>query len=218
MFRAILWTQWKWLRLIIFVGGVALFSMPIVMLWNFSDPGMDRWRVTSLLHVMQAGSVLYGMIAAFAGLVMAAGSWSYDMKGKHVYALSLPVPRWHYVLLRFGAGALLLLIPAGMLYIGSLAATSTAVIPLGLHAYPFALAIRFLLASFLAYAIVFALTALPSRTVITACGALAALLLLDAFSHATPAPLNITEALIAVFVKGLGFMDIFAARWMLIDV
>lgn len=218
MFRAILWTQWKWLRLYVLIGAVGLFAMPVFSVWNFSDPDVDRWRVNTLLSTMQLTSVFYALFAALAGLLIAAGSWQFDLRGKHVYALSLPVQRWHYVLLRFGAGALLLIIPAAFLYAGAITAIASAYIPLGLQAYPLVLSLRFLLASFLVYAVVFAMTALPNRLVTGVMVGFGALMLIDALFAGAGMPLHIYETLGGLFVKELGFFDVFLARWTLIDV
>ena len=218
MFRAILWTQWKWLRLFILVGSVGLFALPIFSVWNFSDPDADRWRVESLLSTMQLISVFYALFAALAGLLIAAGSWQFDLRGKHVYALSLPIPRWHYVLLRFAAGTLLLLVPAAFVYAGATSAVASASIPLGLHGYPLMLALRFLLASFLVYGVVFAMTALPPRLVTGVAIGLGALMIIDLLFAGAGRPLFIYTSLSEIFVKDLGFFDVFIGRWMLIDV
>src|SRR5207247_2566146 len=64
-----------------------------------------------LLQAVQSWGTLYPVLAAALGLLVAIATWAPDHRGRHVHALSLPLPRWRYVLLRFGAGAALLAAP-----------------------------------------------------------------------------------------------------------
>src|SRR5205823_857995 len=107
---------------------------------------------------------LYPVLAAALGLLVAIATWAPDHRGRHVHALSLPLPRWRYVLLRFGAGATLLAAPIVAVSAGALLATWSATIPAGLQGYPGALAIRFALAVLVAYAVFFAVSAGTART------------------------------------------------------
>ena len=78
---------------------------------------------------------------------------------KHVYALSLPLARWEYALLKFAAGVTLVLIPVVALLAGTLLGLAGLDVPDGLHAYPFAFTFRFMLAVLIAYAAAFAAAA-----------------------------------------------------------
>ena len=118
MFRMILSTQWKWSRLAVVLGAVAAFALPVLSVGQFGGTGPSRWEVQAMLGSIQAWGVLYPVLAIVLGVSVAALAWTYDHRGRHVYALSLPVPRWHYVLLRFGAGAVLLAGPVIALWAG----------------------------------------------------------------------------------------------------
>jgi hypothetical protein len=128
------------------------------------------------------------------------------------------VPRWNYVLLRFGAGALLLLAPVVALWAGALVATSAAAIPPGLQAYPSVLALRFALAVLVAYAVLFAASSATARTAGYVLGALGALILLEVLLAVAEVDVSILgPALLRVFLWP-GPLEIFTGRWMLIDV
>ncbi|RDJ93095.1 DUF2867 domain-containing protein, partial [Lacticaseibacillus rhamnosus] len=64
-----------------------------------------------LLGAMQAWGVLYPVLAAALGLLVAIATWAPAHRGRPVHALSLPLPRGRYVLLRFAAGLVLLVPP-----------------------------------------------------------------------------------------------------------
>src|SRR5207302_4981535 len=103
-------------------------------------------------------------LAAALGLLVAISTWAPDHRGRHVHALSLPLPRWRYVLLRFGSGATLLAAPIAAVTIGAVLATAVATLPPGLQGYPASLALRFALAVLVAYAMFFAVSAGTART------------------------------------------------------
>src|SRR5947208_1470585 len=111
MFRVMLYSQWKWSRLIVLLGSVAGFALPLVSVHGAARADSSPLQAPELLHAVQSWGVLYPVLAATLGLLVAIASWTPDHRGRHVYALVLPVPRWRYVLLRFGAGALLLAAP-----------------------------------------------------------------------------------------------------------
>src|SRR5205814_3499155 len=102
MFRVILYTQWKWSRLIVVLGSVAGFALPIISLQGAARPDASPLTPGDLLHTVQSWGVLYPVLAATLGLLVALATWAPDHRGRHVHALVLPLPRWRYVLLRFG--------------------------------------------------------------------------------------------------------------------
>src|SRR2546421_516625 len=163
MFRVILYNQWKWSRLLVVLGSVAGFALPIVSLQGAARADASPLAPAELLRTVQSWGVLYPVLAATLGLLVAITTWTPDHRGRHVYALVLPVPRWRYVLLRFGAGALLLAAPITAVLVGALVATSSAAIPAGLQGYPVALAVRFALAVLVAFAGFFAVSAATAR-------------------------------------------------------
>src|SRR5881275_3174948 len=136
MFRVILYTQWKWSRLIVVLGSVAGFALPIISLQGAARPDASPLTPGDLLHTVQSWGVLYPVLAATLGLLVALATWAPDHRGRHVHALVLPLPRWRYVLLRFGAGMVLLAAPIVAVLAGALLATWTATIPVGLQGYP----------------------------------------------------------------------------------
>lgn len=218
MFRTILYTQWKWSRLVVVLGAVAAFGLPVLSIGQFGRDQASRWEVSEMLASIQAWGVLYPVLAAFLALLIAALAWAPDHRGRHVYALSLPVPRWHYVLLRFGAGAVLLVVPVLALWAGTLVAAGAATIPAGLHAYPTTLALRFALAVLLAYAVLFAVSSGTARTAGYILAALAALVVVEMLASVAEVNVHVLgPALLRIFVWP-GPLEVFTGRWMLIDV
>src|SRR2546425_11133922 len=142
MFRVMLYSQWKWSRLIVALGSLAAFALPIVSVKGAARADSNPLRAGELLQAVQAWGPLYPVLAAALGLLVAIATWAPDHRGRHVHALSLPLPRWRYVLLRFGAGGTLLAAPVIAVAAGALLATWSATIPAGLQGYPVALAIR----------------------------------------------------------------------------
>src|SRR5256885_6973350 len=164
MFRVMLYSQWKWTRLIVGVGSIAGFGVPLVSVQGAARADSNPLQAGELLQAVQSWGTLYPVLAAALGLPISIATWAPDHRGRHVHALSLPLPRWRYVLLRFGAGAALLAVPVFAVSAGALLATWSATIPAGLQGYPGALAIRFALAVLVAYAVFFAVSAGTGRT------------------------------------------------------
>jgi hypothetical protein len=135
-----------------------------------------------------------------------------------VYALSLPVPRWHYALQRFGAGVLLLAAPALALWLGALLASATATIPPGLQAYPGALAVRFTLALGVAYAVFFAITAGTTRTAGYVLAILGGIVVVQVLAIAAGFEVRLIPFVGDRLLLWPGPLEIFSGRWMLIDV
>src|SRR5437763_14922640 len=163
MFRVMLYSQWKWTRLIVALGSIAAFALPLVSVQGAARADSNPLQAGELLQAVQSWGTLYPVLAAALGLLGAIATWAPDHRGRHVHALSLPLPRWRYVLLRFGAGPTLLAAPVIAVSAGALLATWSATIPAGLQGYPVALAIRFALAVLVAYAVFFAVSAGTAR-------------------------------------------------------
>ena len=217
MFRSILYTQWKWARIALIVIAVAAIAVPIGSVRAIGGVVMPD-TVTEALNTMRVWSVLYTLLAANAGLILAISAWAADQRGHHVYALSLPVPRWHYVLMRFGAGLVLLLVPAVLLWIGAIIASSIVVLPAGLASYPGALALRWLLAAFVAYALFFAISSGTARTAGLVLGLLGGLVLADMMLALMDKPMVVIEFVFSRMFEWPGVFEVFTGRWMLIDV
>src|SRR6058998_4429916 len=135
MFRVLLYSQWKWTRLIVALGSIAAFALPIVSVQGAARADASPLQAGELLQAVQSWGTLYPVLAAALGLLVAITTWAPDHRGRHVHALSLPVPRWRYVALRFGAGTALLAAPIVAVVAGALLATWSATIPAGLQGY-----------------------------------------------------------------------------------
>lgn len=218
MFTQILWTHFKWSRAILAAFAVIAFATPSLA-WRIGDAG--DYGVPGAVAVMMGFSAV-GPILIFAaillGFLLVAHIWNMDGAAKHVYALSLPIPWKSYVTMRFGAGALSLLVPTAALWLGALLAISLVEVPASLNAYPGTLALRFLLGALLAYALSFLLQYLAGRR------APVVLLTLLVSGVAVPLALSLFgyEALVTsigrVLTEWPGPLAVFATEWRLIDV
>jgi hypothetical protein len=218
MFRAILYSQWKWSRLIVAVGTIAGFALPLVSLQGAARADRSPLEAEALLHAVQAWGVLYPLLAAALGLLVAIVTWAPDHRGRHIHALTLPLPRWRYVLLRFATGATVLAGPILGVTIGALIAVAAATLPPGLHGYPLALAVRFALAALVAYALFFAVSAGTARTAGIILGVIGAIVVVQVFASVANLELNLADHLQMVLTNWPGPLAVFTGRWMLIDV
>ena len=218
MFQQMLYTQWKWSRLLVVAGALAGFSIPLLSVRPLGDPAVAGSAITMVLSTVGAYGLLYPLLAGGAGLMLALTTWGPDHAGRHVYALTLPLPRWHYALLRFGAGAVLLGgVVAGVL-LGSLVAVASVELPAGLRAYPFALTLRFALAAFVAYGAFFAVTAGTNRTAGFILAGIGGLVLAQVMVSAAGSDVNFLLQVIARVFLWPGPLEVFTGRWMLVDV
>jgi ABC-type transport system involved in multi-copper enzyme maturation permease subunit len=196
----------------------AAFALPLLSARGATVVSSDYWLIQEMLTSLQGWGLVYPLLACVVGLLLALTTWSADHQGKHIYALSLPVPRWNYVLLRFGAGAMLLAAPALALWLGALVATAATTLPPGLRAYPTILALRFGLATFVAYGIFFAISAGTSKTAGYVLGAIGGLVLIQLGADALGLEVQILKPLLLRLVLWPGPFEIFTGRWMLFDV
>jgi len=214
MFRVILYSQWKWSRLIVALGAVAAFVLPILSIQGATA----SVRPGELLQTVQSWGVLYPALAATLAVLVAIMTWAPDHRGRHVHALSLPVPRWRYALLRFGAGLTLLATPVLALLAGAVLATRVAHIPPGLQGYPFALAVRFALAVGIGYSIFFAISAGTSRTAGVLLAVVATLIIAQVLASVANVNLDFATHAQILLLNWPGPLAVFTGRWMLIDV
>jgi hypothetical protein len=218
MFRVILYAQWKWSRLVVTLGTIAAFILPILSVQGASPLPASPMRAGEILTMVQAWGVLYPVLAAALGLLVAIATWAPDHRGRHVHALSLPLPRWRYVLLRFGAGLVLLAAPALAVLAGAVFATRFAAIPSGLQGYPVALAIRFGVAVLVAYAVFFAVSAGTTRTAGVILAAIGGVVVVQVLAGLANIHLDVLTPLQGALLLWPGPLAIFTGRWMLIDV
>jgi hypothetical protein len=218
MFRAILYSQWKWTRLIVVLGTAAGFALPIISLQGAASADRSPLQARELLGAVQSWGVLYPVLAAALGLLVAIATWAPDHRGRHVHALSLPLPRWRYALLRFAAGAVLLAGPMIAVLVGALVATATATVPPGLHGYPGALALRFALAVLVAYAVFFAVSAGTARTAGILLALVGGVVVVQVIASVANLDLDLVTTAQLAILNWPGPLAIFTGRWMLIDV
>jgi hypothetical protein len=216
MFKALLTVQWKWTRGIALLGLIFGFAIPLASVQFTSE---DAWGngVPYIVARMQEFGIVYALLAAGVGLAVALVAWSADHRGRHVYALSLPVNRSRYAAMRFGAGALFLLLPAAGVLLGSLLALAISNIPDGLHGYPISLTVRFLLASLVAYSIFFAVSSSTPRVAGYALMALALLIVTSSFLSAASINAHLLGHVGDFVFSEPGPLSVFTGRWMLID-
>jgi hypothetical protein len=218
MFRAILFTQWKWTRMPLALGMIAAFGLPLLSVQGTGWPGLTRYDAAWVLGAVMQWSPWYPALAAGLGLLLASTAWSADHRGRHVYALSLPVERWRFALLRFVAGGTLLAAPLVLFLAGATVAGAATHLPPGLHAYPLALTVRFALAALLAYAIFSAISAGTARFagyVLLLVGLVVGLHLVLAMADVHG---NVFGSLFDRLTVWPGPFEVFTGRWMLIDV
>lgn len=164
MFKQILHVQWRATAPVLGFLVLAAFALPLLSIQG-AGVADEALRIDRLLTLSRLWMPAYPGLAAAAGGLVGLMSWAWDHRVGHVYALSLPVPRARYALLKMAAGGVLLLVPVAALWIGSLIAASLADVPDVLRAYPNALTLRFLLASAITYATLFTLGSSTLRNV-----------------------------------------------------
>jgi hypothetical protein len=229
MASQILYMHWKAVRLGLLPLVIAAFGLPLLVVQGLGKPpGMNESFFTSfILGRIEFSFVFFPMLAGITAVTLGLSTWSWDHQGKHVYALSLPISRSRYALAKFGAGALLALLPTLALYGGGLVASASIELPSALHTYPLALAVRFLFTTVLVYALIFALAAGSIRTtVILLTGFILLLLtgdmLVDAYASLTNQPdlklFDFTLWLVDLLTTWPGPLQILAGNWSLIDV
>jgi hypothetical protein len=219
MYRALLRAQWPTTGPLLILMTLMAFAAPFiqftagVVVNSVGDPG----DAAMILSAQTAFAPLYPMLAWFLGLLMAATTWGDDTQGKHIYALSLPVPRWYYLLLRLSTGLTYLVIPAIALGIAALITASQVTLPPGLHAYPGGLMVRFALASALGFTVLFALGSANERSirigsiVVIALFAVTVILGIAGFDDGI-------QGFFRAVMSWPSIIDTFAGRWILFDV
>jgi hypothetical protein len=221
MYTQVLKAQWLAARLPVVLLAVLGFALPLLTVtYGGSLENAPTERVAQWLFASQKIGVLIPGLALLVGLLLGIGAWAADHAGKHVYALSLPVPRPMYVLLRFAAGATLLAAPVVALGIGSLVAALSVKLPSGIHAYPLQLTVRFALASLVCYAIFFAISIATRRAALAVLGVICGVVLADVLvsSLDLQAGAAVTGWLFNALTTWPGPLAILMGRWALFDV
>ena len=219
--------QWKATRWALVPFVLAGFGLPLVAMAHAEAasegsvfaPGWDA------IAAAQQWVPLFPVMAALLGVTIGLAAWAWDHRAGHVYALSLPLPRWRYALLKLGAGAAMLLVPVAAAWAGALLGALTTNVPEGLHAYPNAFGTRFLLASLIAYVTMFAFAAGTMKTAIRVLSAFLVFLIFgsllvgfveQAFGYEDLwTPIDVMNAALG---RWPGPFHVFGGNWMLIDV
>ena len=231
MFRSIFFLNWRAGRPAVTLLSCAVFIAPILavqgILLGPDVPVDGAVRARVLLEALESWTVVFPALALATGVLLGTAVWSWDHQEGHVYALTLPVERGRYVLMKMGSGLLLVLIPVALFLAGSWVATAATEIPEGLRAYPGSLALRFTLASALSFGLVFALASGSRRSVVRAVAALVVLLvvvsLAGSFSDAGQVPSSSLAQVLDAPAQALihhpwSPVRVFTGSWMLVDV
>ncbi len=218
------WKATKWL-LLPFI--VAAFGLPLAasrVAWGIGG-GADWMAAGQILTLASGYASFFPMLAAVVGSMVALTAWNWDHQTGHVYALSLPISRPRYAALKFAAGLAILALPTVSMLVGGLVATGLMELPLGLQAYPVDLALRFFLASLLAYGLIFSMAAGRMRTALYVVGGFVALFVFGAgtiefFQMSVPAlqGVDVLGGVEQIIAGDRGVFSIFAGNWSLIDV
>ncbi|MEK6613006.1 MAG: hypothetical protein AABZ29_09505 [Gemmatimonadota bacterium] len=172
----------------------------------------------SMLVLSAASSIspAFPMLAGFIGISVAVSAWQSDHLGGHVYALTLPIPRWHYALVRLAA-ALLLVVPALAGFALSATIVAAAIeLPPGLHSYPLSLVVRFCASTIVAFSLFFAIASGSKKSSGWGLLALFAVVILDlAYQSASDSGYSPLFNLLLASRSPLSF---FFGQWSLVDV
>jgi hypothetical protein len=218
--------HWRTVRLPLIPFVLAAFALPLLLIQGMGLV-LDYTNQPSP-HVLLAQQAEWGLffpaLAGATGLVLGLSAWSWDHKHGHVYALAMPIGRARYALLKFGAGVVLALIPAAALLLGSFVALQTIDVPRGMSGYPVELALHFLFATLVLYAICFSMAAGTIRTTVVVSILMVALPLIATLAVQLIAiyrPELITFDLrfwLTRALEELGPFRILLGNWMLVDV
>lgn len=228
MFQQILFTQWKSIRMGLIPFVIAAFGLPLLAVQGLGPvpEGYEGARV-GLQYVFDSWQMWlpwFPALAVTVGATAALNAWSWDHKTDHIYALSLPISRPRYAAWKMGAGALLVVVPALGLWLGALVASASIDIPASVNTYPTALAVRFFMASLLAYSMFFALAAGTIRTTVIVLGGFVGTMVLfgimtDYASAVVPGfAFNFSTWLVESLIEWPGPFEVFSGNWSLIDV
>src|SRR5439155_8263852 len=81
MFHVMLYSQWKWTRLIVALGSIAAFALPIVSVQGAARADASPLQAGELLQAVQSWGTLYPVLAAALGLLVAIATWAPDHRG-----------------------------------------------------------------------------------------------------------------------------------------
>lgn len=227
MYQPMLFVHWKQVRVALIPFMVAAFGLPLLTVQGLGSSwgGVASLEAYQIVREFQFWLPFFPLLAGAIGMTLALSSWNWDHQLNHVYALSLPLARWEYVMLKMGAGAALALLPAGAMWVGAHVATASVTLPEGLHAYPNQVALRFFLATLLSYALLFSMAAGTIKTTVWVVTGVLAFLIFGNVLNETLAyyfeyftRVNMVEATFNWLVTAPGPFEVFTGNWSLIDV
>lgn len=219
MYREMLKAQWRSTGLVVAVLTVVAFTAPLMtVLYGASLRQASAYAVANWLQAAAAVGGAMPVIALVIGVLLGMSVWSADHLAGHVYALSLPLPRWRYVLLRFAVGATFLAAPVGALAAGAFLAAGAVALPEGLHAYPTQVAVRFAVAALVCFSVFFALSAATKRVAVALLGTIGGFALADILLVALGQDGVVLPTAFRLLTTWPGPLAILMGRWALFDV
>lgn len=217
VFPRVLWSQWFWARSGLVPIAVTAFVLPILSVQPFNDPNAVGFQLNNLISQSARWSPGYPILASVLGLLLGTTAWSADHRGRHVYALSLPLPRWRFTLHRFTAGLTLLAVVAAVFWIAAVVAAVSASTPISVRGYPNALALRFLLAACVSYAAFFTVASGTARTAGFVLGGLALVVVAQVLARVAGMELDLIAPIVDTLSSQAGPFGVFNGRWLIID-
>jgi hypothetical protein len=221
------WRAARWPMLPVLVAAFGLPLMAGSAAWG-ATYSVDSLSANGAFAVTESAAVFglsFPIVAAIAGAVLGLSAWSWDHRQDHVYALSLPIPRWKYSAIKFGGGTILVGVTTAVFAVGATVSAALANLPSGLHAYPGALSIHFLIATQTAFALLFALASGTIRTATIVLGCVIGLAVFGVplleFLGNFWSPLgefDLSHFAYSMLVENDGPLSVFAGNWMLFDV
>jgi hypothetical protein len=222
MFQAILRVQWVRVRAALVLLALVAFTLPLLMVSSGGALGLgESLGAEAVARWLSAAGEIGRVVPVLAlaiGVYLGVMAWADDHRGQHVYALSLPLSRERFVLMRFGAVLALMAVPVAALTVGTLIATAAVSLPAGLHAYPFAFAGRFLLGTLLCLALFFTIAIATRRAVVITLGMIAALMLAQFFMELLGVQYGLLERVLLLLTIWPSPFEVLTGRWALFDV
>lgn len=212
-FRVILAAEARYLAPAIALAVVAVALLPLLTIQGSEVlPGRSGDRLDLMLSQAFYLSPFYPAIATALGGFLAAANWLPDVRGRWVYAFTLPVPRSRLAYLRLAAGAVLALPPIAALWIAGTIGAAAADLPAVIRANTTAITLRFAAATLVVYCAA-SLLVLLGRKAWYLAGAVMVLLILDLLGSGV-----MVAVMDALFLHPLSPFHALAGHWLFLDV
>ena len=218
MLAAMLRVQWTRVRAPTVLVAVLLFVLPLVIVRLGAAGEADMVNIGAWLRAAATIGRAFPIAALLIGLYLGVAAWQDDTRGRHVYALTLPLSRELYVVYRFLAGAAPILVLVVALGAGSLLASSLVHLPSGIHAYPLALTVRWMLAAVVCYALFFAIGSATRRAALIVLGVFVGILVAELAVAAMELELDIIGTAYSLLTTPPGPLSMLLGNWSLFDV